>query len=62
MVHRKGIVNCSCTNAIYPAQAIQWDKCNFTRFSTYFRFEDFFLNFPRATDNAVVGHMRPVGL
>jgi len=42
MVHRKGIVNCSCTNALYPVQAIQWAKCNFTRFSTYFRFEDFF--------------------
>jgi len=24
-----------------PVQAIQLYKCNFTRFSTYFRFEDF---------------------
>jgi len=25
MVHRKGIIHCSCANALYPAQAIQWD-------------------------------------
>jgi len=38
MVDRKGIINCSCANALYPAQASQWDKCNLTRFSTNFRF------------------------
>jgi len=42
MPHRKGIVNWSCANARYPAQAFQWDKCNLTRFTTYFRSEDFF--------------------
>ena len=41
MGHRKAIIHCSCANALYPAQAIQWDKCNFTRFSTNFIFEDF---------------------
>jgi len=41
MVHRKVIVYCSCANALYAAQAIQWDNYNFTRFSTYFRFEEF---------------------
>jgi len=35
MVHRKGIISCSCANALYPVQAIQCDKCNFTRFSTF---------------------------
>jgi len=34
MVHRKGVVNCTCANVLYLVQAIQWDKCNFTRFST----------------------------
>jgi len=62
MVHRKGIVNCSCANALYPAQGIQWDKCNLTRFSTYLRFEEFSWMLPLATDTAVVGHMRPAGL
>jgi len=33
MVHRKGSIHCSCTNVLYPAQAIQWDKYNLTRFS-----------------------------
>jgi len=23
MVHRKGIIHCSCTNTLYPVQAIQ---------------------------------------
>jgi len=36
MIHRKGIIHifhCSCAiNALCPAQAIQWDKCNLTRF------------------------------
>jgi len=41
MMHKKGFVNFSCANALYTAQAIQWDKCNLTRFSTYFKFEDF---------------------
>jgi len=48
MVDRKGIINCSCANALYPAQASQWDKCNLTRFSTNFRF---FLN-------ATAGHWK----
>jgi len=62
MVHRKGIIHCSCTNALYPARAIQWDKCNLTRFSTYFRFEGFSWKYLRTTDNAAAGHMWPVGL
>jgi len=41
MLYRKGITDCSCANALYPAQAIQWVKCNFTHFSTNFRFEYF---------------------
>jgi len=28
MVHRKGSIHYSCANALHPAQAIQWDKCN----------------------------------
>jgi len=27
MVQRKGIIHCSCANALYPAQEIQWHKC-----------------------------------
>jgi len=42
MIHRKGVIHCSCANALCPAQAIQWDKCNLTRFSANFRFGDFF--------------------
>jgi len=30
-----------CANALYPAQAIQWGKCNLIRLSTYFTFDDF---------------------
>ena len=30
--------------------------------STYFKFEDFSWMLPRATENAVAGHMRPAGL
>jgi len=62
MVDRKGNIHWSCANALYPAQAIQWDKCNLTRFSTNFRFEDFSWMLPRAIENAVAGHMRPTGL
>jgi len=62
MVHRKGSMHCSCANALYLVQVIQWDKCNLTRFSTNFRFEDFSWMIPRATENAVAGHMQPVGL
>jgi len=62
LVHRKGIMRCSCANALYAAQVIQWDKCNLTRFPTNFRFEDFIWMLPRAIENTVVGHMRPVGL
>jgi len=48
--HRKGIIHCSCTNALYhPPQAIQSDKCNLTGFSTNFRFEEFSCMLPRAT-------------
>jgi len=32
MLHRKGSIYCSCANALYPAQAIQWDQCNLTPF------------------------------
>jgi len=32
MLHGKGIVRCSNTNALYPVQAIQSDKCNLTHF------------------------------
>jgi len=41
MGHRKDITQYSFANTLYPAQAIQRDKCNFTRFSTKFRFEYF---------------------
>jgi len=30
-----------CKRNTYPAQAVRWDKCNLTRFSTNLRFEDF---------------------
>jgi len=53
MLHRKGIIHCSCANALHPAQAIQWDKCNLTRFPTNSRFEDFSWMLPRVTENAV---------
>jgi len=62
MVHRKAIIHCSCANALYPTQAIQWNKRNLTRFSTNFRFEDFSWMHLRATENAVAGHMRSAGL
>jgi len=62
MVRKKGIIHCSCAKAFYPAQAIQWDKCNLTRFSTNFRFEAFSWMFPRAPENVVADHMRPAGL
>jgi len=41
MLHRKGIMHCSCANALYPPQPIQADKCNLAGFSTNFKFEDF---------------------
>jgi len=62
MVYRKDIIHCSCSNTLYPAQAIQWDKCNLKPFSTNFRFEDFSCMLPRAIEKAVAGHMRPAGL
>jgi len=62
MVHTKGSIHCSCANALYPAQAIQWDKCNLTSFSTNFKFEVFSWMRLRATENAVAGHMRPAVL
>jgi len=49
MLLRKDSINCSCTNALYPAQAVQWDKCNRTHFSTNFRFKEFSWKRPRAT-------------
>jgi len=55
MVHRKGSIHCSCANVLYPEQAIQWDKCNYTRFSTNFRYEDFSWMCPWDTENAVAG-------
>ena len=51
MVHTKDSIHCSCTNALYPAQAIQWDKCNLTHFSTNFTFADFSWKLLRATKN-----------
>jgi len=62
MVRRRGNIHCSCANALYPAQAIQWDKCNRTRFSRNFRFEDFSWMLPGGTENAVAGHMWPADL
>jgi len=53
--------NCSCGNTFYPSQEIQWDKYNLTHFSTNCRFEDLSWIVPRATENAVVGHMWPTG-
>jgi len=41
MLHRKGIIHCSCENPLYPAEAIQLNKCNLTRFATNFKFEVF---------------------
>jgi len=35
---------CSCANALYPVQAIQWDNCNLKHFSKSFWFEDFSWN------------------
>jgi len=62
MVNRKGSIHCSCANALYPGQAIQWDKCNLTHFSTNFRFKSFSGTRPRATENAVADRMRPAVL
>ena len=62
MVHGHGIIHCSCVNALYPVQTNQWDKCNLTRFSRNFRFDDFSWILSRASENAVAGHMRPAGL
>jgi len=50
---------CFCAHALYPAQAILWDKCNFTCFSANFRFEEFSWILLQAIENAVEGHMRP---
>jgi len=44
---------CSYANALHPAQVVQWDKCNLTRFSTNFRFDYFSWMLLRATENAV---------
>jgi len=62
VVHKKDIIHHSCAKAHYPAQAIQCDKCNPTRFSTNFRFEHFSWMLSRATENAVAGRMRHVYL
>jgi len=62
MEHRKGNIHCSSANALCPTQAIQWDKCNLTRISTNFRFEDFSWMLPWANENGVTGHTRPEGL
>jgi len=59
MVHRKGIIYCFCAN---EAQEIQRGKCNLTRFSTNFRFEDFSWMLLRVIEKAVAGHMPPAGL
>jgi len=62
MVHRKRSILCSCTNALYPARAIQWEKCNLTHFSTNFTFADISWMLLRATEYAVAGHIRPASL
>ena len=62
MLHRKGIIHCSCANTLYPAQGIQWNRRNLTRFSTNFKFEVFFWMISQAAENAVAGHTQPVGL
>jgi len=62
MLHRKGIIHCPCANTLYLGQAIQWNKCNLTRFSTNFKFEVFFWMIPQAAENAVAGHMQTAGL
>jgi len=62
MVPRKGSIHCSCANALYPEQAMHWGKCNLTRFSTNFRFEDFSWMLTWATENVVAGNMRSTGL
>jgi len=62
MLHRKGVIHCVCANTLYPAEAIQWNKCNLTRFSTNFKFEVFFWMLLRATENGWAGHMQPSGL
>jgi len=54
MAHRKGTIPCSCAKALYPVQAIQRNKCNFTRFNKFLIWR-FFLN-------ASADHMRPAGL
>jgi len=59
MINRKGSIHCSCANALYPAQAIQWNNCNFTRISANFSFENFSWILTWATKNAVAGHIRP---
>jgi len=41
MVNREDIIHCSYANAVDPVQAIQGEKCNLTRFSTNFRFEEY---------------------
>jgi len=51
--------NCSCVNTLYPAQAIQCDKCHLTHFSKFFTFKDFSWMLPRATKDALAGHMWP---
>jgi len=62
MLHRTGVIHCACANALYPAQAVQWNKCNLTRFSTNFKFDVFFWMLPRATENGRAGHMQPTGM
>ena len=61
MVHRKGIIQCSCANTLYSASyAVK--KYNLVRFSTNFKFEDFFWVLSGATENAVAGHTQSAGL
>ena len=64
MVHRKGFITIALMQILCTlySEKIHWDKCNLTHFSTNFEFADFCWMDPRATENAVVGHMSARGL
>jgi len=62
LVHRKGSIHCSCTNALYAAQAIQWAKCDLTCFSYKLQIWRFSWMRPWATEHTVAGHKQPTGL
>jgi len=62
MVHKKRSLHRSFTYALYPAQAIQWEKCNLSHFSTNVTFADFSWMLLQTTEYAVAGHVRPTAL